>query len=397
MAVSAPPAEEPHRGVEHGPWLHAPPPELALRLPVAGHRRLHHPVHPGLPERRRRGRGRHARRRRPAEDHRLRLPEGLPAPAPEVRAHVPGAPGRRGAQRLGLQEQTLQALVDERVLLLEAQRLGIAVDDDAVRTRLATAPEYQVDGKFMGGAELRRRLDLAGIREAGLRAAAPRELVREKVVALVTDGVMVTPAEAEQEFRRRNEQLKAEYVLSRRRVGRPDRHRRRGEVPLRGAQGTLRVPGAPGGVVRPPRPPRRSRGSPSPRREERTYYEANKEQFQQERGGLRQPLPGQGEERPGREGRPFRRGGADVAQGALDQVKAGADFAAVAKALRGRGLGTAGRRPGLLPARPMVPQFEDAAFSLDPGQTSDLVKTHYGYHVIRVNSKKAETTPRSSR
>src|SRR2546430_783159 len=36
----------------------------------------------------------------------------------------------------------------------------------------------------------------------------------EQLEALVTDGVSVTPAEAEQEFRRRNEQVKLEYVLA---------------------------------------------------------------------------------------------------------------------------------------------------------------------------------------
>src|SRR5262249_14664212 len=66
-------------------------------------------------------------------------------------------------KRLGLEEQTLQALIDQRVLQLEARRLGIAVDDDSVRDRLATSPEYQIDGKFMGGDELRRRLEMQGI------------------------------------------------------------------------------------------------------------------------------------------------------------------------------------------------------------------------------------------
>jgi peptidyl-prolyl cis-trans isomerase D len=71
----------------------------------------------------------------------------------------------------------------------------------------------------------------------------------------------------------------------------------------------------------------------------------------------------------------------------LARAKKGEDFAKLAKensddssASRGGELGTFGRGA-------MVPQFEQAAFSLGPGAISDLVTTQFGLHIIKVSAK----------
>ncbi len=75
----------------------------------------------------------------------------------------------------------------------------------------------------------------------------------------------------------------------------------------------------------------------------------------------------------------------------LAKVKAGEDFATLAKeysecpsASEGGDLGSFGKGQ-------MVKEFEDAAFAMKVGEISDIVETQYGYHIIKVTDKKEES------
>jgi peptidyl-prolyl cis-trans isomerase D len=83
------------------------------------------------------------------------------------------------------------------------------------------------------------------------------------------------------------------------------------------------------------------------------------------------------------------------AQGILDQLHHGADFAALAKANSDDpGSKDNGGELGFFQRGKMVPAFENAAFALQPGQISGLVKTSFGYHIIQVEEKQtAHTKP----
>lgn len=79
------------------------------------------------------------------------------------------------------------------------------------------------------------------------------------------------------------------------------------------------------------------------------------------------------------------------AEDILNQVKAGADFAELAKKFsQDPGSTSNGGDLGLISKGQTVPEFEAAAFALEPGQTSGIVKTKFGYHIIKVTGKEGD-------
>lgn len=74
----------------------------------------------------------------------------------------------------------------------------------------------------------------------------------------------------------------------------------------------------------------------------------------------------------------------------LAKLKGGADFAALAKEKSKDASKEKGGEIGFIAKGQTAPEFEQAAFALQPGQLSNVVKTQFGYHIIKVTEKQPE-------
>jgi peptidyl-prolyl cis-trans isomerase D len=293
-------------------------------------------------------------------------------------------------RQLRLEDQVIEGLVVDRLVELEAKRLGVSVSDEAVARAIATSPEFQDDGKFIGTAEIRRRLELQGLSEEDFERSLRRQLLRQSLESLIGAPASASDAEVEREFRRRTEQVKLEYVLA-------DAARYRNAVQptaeevkarFEAKQGAYRIPEKRVvSYVLLDRAALQGQVAVTDRDLE-VYYQDHREEFRQEEEACASHILVKVKAGDAGEGHPEAEAQA-IAQGLFDQVKGGEDFGALAKA-RSEDQGSAqnGGDLGCFPPGRMVPEFDDAVFALAPGEVSSLVKTSFGYHVIRLASKR---------
>jgi peptidyl-prolyl cis-trans isomerase C len=84
----------------------------------------------------------------------------------------------------------------------------------------------------------------------------------------------------------------------------------------------------------------------------------------------------------------------EEAKAAVERLKKGEDFAKLAGELsKDPGSGKEGGDLGWFEKERMVPEFAEAAFKLDKGGVSEIVKTQFGFHIIKVDDKRDKAPP----
>ena len=293
-------------------------------------------------------------------------------------------------KQLGIEQQILQQMVDEEASLAEAARVGIAASDEEVRQRIFATPAFQENGAFIGDQRYQAllRSQRPPLTAAEFEDSIRKQLVVEKLRASLTEWLSVNDKELEQEYHRRNDKVKlavvsftadsfrAQATASDAEIaGYFDAHKADFKIPEKRKIRYLLVDvdalrtkiTVPAGDVE-------------------KAYTSNVEQYTTPEQVRASHILLKTE---GKDDAAVKTKAEDL----LKQVKAGKDFAELARknsedeasAKNGGDLDYFGRGR-------MVAEFDAAAFAMQPGQVSDLVKTQYGYHIIKVTDKKAATT-----
>ena len=293
-------------------------------------------------------------------------------------------------RQLGIDQQILQSLVDEQAVAVEARRQNLRVSDVEVRQRILSLPGLMENGVFIGEARYRQLLSNQNPPlstrefEDQLRSA----ILQEKLRTSVTGWMSVPDADVAAEFKRRNEKVKLELVHLT-----ADGFRNQVAVTAADIQArfdankeTYRI-----GEKRKVRyalvevDKVRERVQVPPA-DIQAFYDQNKAQYSTE-GRVRAShilLKTEGKDEAAVRAK---------AEDLLKQARGGADFAALAKAnSEDEGSAVNGGDLNYFGRGQMVPEFEQAAFSLKSGDISDLVKTTFGFHIIKVVDSQPETT-----
>ncbi|MGD0415573.1 MAG: peptidyl-prolyl cis-trans isomerase [Terriglobales bacterium] len=321
----------------------------------------------------------------------------------EARAMIRQQFPRGGAQTSMLlpyfASQAAEQLINEKALVAEAHRMGLRVSDDELREELQHGQLGAMlfpGGKFVGQEEYENFVQRNDMTVPQFEALEKDFILVRKLRALVSTSAFVGDTEVRDEFERRNTKVKFEYAV----ITQADilkglhptdeelkafyersKANYNNSIPEKRQIKYVVVDSA-----------KMAAATTVTDQDLQAYYDQHRDEYrvpEQVKVShilIKTPLPAPGAKED-------EKAVADArakAEGVLKEVKAGGDFAKLAeKYSDDPGSAKSGGELGWIGRGRTVPEFEKAAFSLGKGQTSDLVKSSYGFHIIHVEDKQA--------
>ena len=299
-----------------------------------------------------------------------------------------------------IQQDTQRAadqLIDRQALVAEAQHFGMKVSPQEVKDELQHgryAAYFFPDGNFIGQTEYEGMLQQHNLTPAIFEDSVGKEILIAKLQAMITGSASVSDAAIRKEFDKQNTKVKFDYAVLKEDDIKKGLHPTNEELKAfyDGHQKSyansipekrkVSYAAIDLGKVQ--------SGVQITHDELQAYYNQHRDEYRVAEQAkvshilIKTPLPGA-------DGKVDDKGVAEAqrrAEDLLKQVKAGAKFEDLAKKYsEDPGSAKEGGSLGWIGKGRTVPEFEKAAFSLPKGQISGLVKSSYGFHIIRVEDK----------
>ena len=286
--------------------------------------------------------------------------------------------------------QMINNLIGERAMAYEAKRLGFESSeaDTADSIRRSLPPQLFKDGKLVSKDVYASFLAEQGMSIDEFERDAAQQVLISRLRDYIAAGVVVSPLEVEQEYHKRNDKVKVDYVLMPQAKYAAeaqasdaelkayfDKHRADYQLPEKKSLAVL--------VIDPQTVQKEINPTDA---ELQAIYRSSPDKFQvQERVKVRHILL----KSDANNDKEIKAKIDDIEK----QLKAGADFAELAKK-NSQDPGSAAKGGDLdwVTRGQTVKEFEAAAFSLPLNQISQPIKTTYGYHILEVTAKEPART-----
>jgi peptidyl-prolyl cis-trans isomerase D len=289
-----------------------------------------------------------------------------------------------------LKNRALEGLIGQKLISQEAKRLGLGVTEEEVQKAIMNYPAFQVNGQFVM-TRYQSLLNYNRMKPEDFEASISQDLLEEKLKQFLFAFMEATDQEVLEHYTFANEKIKILFVQFK-----PDDFKKsvkadKGAIEafFEDHKENYRVPEKIklAYVVIDPEAFRTQVKITD--LEINEYYEYHIDKFSQpDQVKVRHILFKLDPSATKEEVKRVR----EKAQKVLEEARQGKDFSALAEEYSEGPTRSKGGDLGYFSRGKMVKAFEDTAFKLKKGEISDLVRTSYGFHIIKVEDiKKAET------